>query len=521
MSAAATDVVVIGGGLNGLVAGAWLAKKKLTTIVLEGRSAPGGAAVTTEFVSGFRGPSLSHSLGPLHRDVVRALDLDRAGLAFITPDPSLTTLGRHGETMIFHRDQVLTAASIHAHSTHDAVRWREFLNSTQRIAGVVAALQRHAPPPIDHPSAGDVWRLLGAGRKARALDRRDLERLVRWLPMAVADLAAEWFETDLLRAAIAARAVFGNLAGPLSAGTGAMLLQRLGEDPMPVGSGTTVRGGPGALTQKLVAVAEQAGARVTVDARATRVTVEHGRVTGVVLANGSHVPARAVISAVDPRQTFLTLADPEDLPPSFLQRMRQFRVRGVTAKVNLALSELPTFTALHGDAVPLRGRFLVAPDVEYLERAFDAAKYGDVAAEPWLELAIPTVADPSLAPEGRHVLSVYVHDAPRHLHATEWARQRNSIFRSVMRVLEPHVPDLESIVIDGDVITPEDLERQWGLSGGHIFHGETTLDQSWLAGYRTPIDGLYLASAGSHPGGGLTGLPGLLAARTAAGDLRR
>jgi phytoene dehydrogenase-like protein len=207
--------------------------------------------------------------------------------------------------------------------------------------------------------------------------------------------------------------------------------------------------------------------------------------------------------------------------------MRNYRVRGVTAKVNLALSAAPVFTALHGDAVPLGGRFLIAPGLDYLERAFDAAKYGEVSPEPWLELSIPTVLDPALAPKGRHVLSIYVHFAPLHLRDLTWTGQRDALYRTVMRVLEPHAPGIGALVIDGQVLTPEDLQRLWGLSGGHIFHGEPTLDQSWIARpllgwaqYRAPVAGMYLASAGTHPGGGLTGMSGLLAARTAARDLR-
>jgi phytoene dehydrogenase-like protein len=522
-----SDVVVIGAGVNGLVAGAWLAKRGVSTIILDRRPVAGGAAITTEFVAGFRVPSLSHALGPLHRDVVRGLRLDRVGLEFITPDPSLTTIGREGQTIVLHRDPVLSAASIHPISTHDAVRWREFLRSTARITTVVADLCRQPPPTLDAITPRELWQLMKLGRHARALGRRDLARLARWLPMSVADLVGEWFESDLLRAAICARAVFGNFVGPRSAGTGAMLLQRLAEDPMPVGSGVTVRGGPGALSQALVRVAEKAGAQVRTNARVVRVTARDGRVTGVVLESGEELAARAVVAAVDPRQTLLGLVDPEDLSPTVVERIRHYRVRGVTAKVNLALSALPTFAALHGDEVPLRGRFLIAPDVEYLERAFDAAKYGELSPEPWLELSLPTIADPALAPDGRHVLSAYVHFAPRHLRGTEWATQRDSVYRAVMRALAPHAPGFESLVIDGEVLTPEDLEQQWGLSGGHIFHGEPTLDQFWVARpilgcaqYRTPIRDLYLASAGTHPGGGLTGLPGLLAAKAAAHDLR-
>ena len=514
-----TDVVVIGAGVNGLVAGAHLARQKKSTVIVDRRPVAGGAAITSEFAPGFRAPALSHALGPIHRDVVRALRLDRAKLEFITPDPSLTALGRDGRTIVFHRDPVLTAGAIHRLSTNDAARWREFLQTTHRIAGVIGALNRQSPPPIDGITTKDAWRMVKVGRRARALGAKDLARLVRWMPMSVADFVSEWFDTDVLRAALASRAIFGNFAGPWSAGTGAMLLQRFAEDPMPMGSGVTVRGGPGALADALVAIATKAGATLRTGARVARILVRDGRAVGVALDNGDEISAKAVVAAIDPRQTLLQLVDAGDLSPTVVERTRNYRARGVTAKVNLALSAAPSFTSLHGDAVPLRGRFLVVPDVDYLERAFDAAKYGHLSPEPWLELAVPTMADPSLAPEGKHVLSIYVQFAPRHLREGTWNDQRDAIFRAAIRVLAPLAPDLESLVIDGEILTPEDLETHWGMSGGHIFHGEPTLDQSWVARpllgwsqYRTPIPGLFFASAGAHPGGGLTGLPGLLAA---------
>ena len=346
--------------------------------------------------------------------------------------------------------------------------------------------------------------------------------------MPVADLLGEWFDSDLVKAALGARAVFGHFAGPRSAGTGAMLLQRLAEDASPVGSGVTARGGPGALSAALSDAAARAGAAIRTNARAARIAVRDGRAAGVVLDTGEELTASVVVSAVDPRRTFLDLVEADDLAPSFVERIRHFRARGVTAKINVALSALPEFSAVHGDAVPMRGRFLVAPGLDYIERAFDAAKYGVYSPAPCLELTIPSVADPTLAPPGAHVMSIYAQFAPRHLREGPWPEQRDALFGSVMRTLTLHAPALESLVVAREVLTPEDLEREWGLTGGHIFHGETTLDQSWMARpllgwsrYRTPIPGLYLAGAGAHPGGGLTGAPGLLAAQAVTIDLKR
>jgi phytoene dehydrogenase-like protein len=430
--------------------------------------------------------------------------------------------------IVFHRDAVLTAGSIHQVAPADSARWQDFVHDAHRLAAIITEINRRPPPSLDGPAAHEWWHLLGHGRRLRALGARDLARLARWVPMPIADLVGECFDHELLRAAVASRALFGNFAGPRSAGTGAMFLQRLAEDPVPVGGGATVRGGPGALTQALAELARRAGATLTTGARVTRLLVRQGRVTGVALESGAEIAAQAVVSAVDPRQTFLNLTDPADLPPSFLERVRHYRARGVTAKINLALSDLPVFRALGGDAVPLRGRLLIAPGLDYLERAFDAAKYGEVSEHPWLELSVPSVTDPTLAPAGQHVLSVVAHFAPFDLRGRSWADAREPLYQSVMRVLVEHAPDLDRLVTARQVITPEDLERVWGLSGGHIFHGELALDQLWVARpllgwaqYRTPLPGLYLAGAGTHPGGGLTGLPGLLAAGEVERDLRR
>ncbi len=503
------------------MAAARLARHKRSVAVIDQRPEIGGAAATAEFAPGFRAPILSHALGPIDAHVVRALRLDHAGLEFLKPDPPLTSLGVEGHALAFHHDPVLTAASIHQISHGDASRWRTFVQTADRISAVLAAIDRQVLPSIDDLGPRDWWPLLGVGRRMRALGKTDLARLARWLPMAVADLSAEFFESDAVRAAICARAVFGNFVGPWSAGTGAMLLQALAADPFPVGSGVTVKGGPGAVSQALGAIAEKAGAHVTTGKRVVRIVIREGRASGVVLEDGQSLEARAVIVAGDPKRALLELVDPVELPVRFRQRMARVRARGVTAKINLALSGRPVFPAIGDDPMALRGRLLIAPDVDYIERAFDAAKYGEISREPWLELAVPTVLDPGLAPEGGHVLSIYAHYAPRQLRGADWASARETLYRSVLHVLEAHTRGLEPLIVGRQIITPEDLERDWGASGGHIFHGEPTLDQAFIARpqlgwarHATPVANLFLASAGVHPGGGLTGLPGWLAAQT-------
>jgi phytoene dehydrogenase-like protein len=524
-----TDVIVIGGGLNGLVTAALVAKAKRSVILIDQCPDVGGAAITADFEPGFRVPRLAHSVGPVSREVVKALRLDRVkGLEFITPNPSLTTINGAGHAVVFHPDQVLTAASINQISASDAGRWREFLQCAHRVASVLSKLNHHAPPDMDDLQRGDRWFLVSVARSVKRLSKRDLARLLRWTPMAIGDLVSEWFESEVVRAAIAAHAIAGNPAGPRSAGTGAMWLQRLSMDQMPVGSGVTLKGGPGALTAAVAKIATDAGASVRSNARAVRIVARNGQATGVVLENGDELSARAIVSAISPKAALCGLVPAADLPPSFLQRIRNIRSRGVTAKINLALSALPAFTAIADDAAALGGRLLVAPDLDYLERAFDATKYGRISSEPSLELAVPSVRDNSLAPAGAHVMSITAHFAPRDLRGTTWAQARETLWNSVLRVLEAQAPGLSNLIVGRELLTPEDIEQRWGLPGGHIFHGEMTIDQSWAARpllgwarYRTPIAGLFLASAGAHPGGGLTGLPGHLASQAVLEDLKR
>ena len=513
-------IVVIGGGLNGLVAAAALAKRQRKVVLLEQHETVGGAAITAEIAHGFRAPVWSHALGPVHPDVIRALRLDRAPIEWITSNPPLTVLGPERRMVVFHRDPVLTAGSINQVSGADAGRWQPFVQTMQRVAAVAGAMQRATPPSLDETGRRDWWALLRAGRHARRLGTRDTMRLARWVPMPIGDFLDEWFETPLVQTAVATRALFGNLAGPRSPGTTAMYLQRLGEDGSPVGGGVTARGGPGAVTQAIATIVSRAGAEVRTSARATKIVVRDGRVAAVVLEGGEEIPATTVVSAIDPKRTLIDLIDPGDLGAAVRERAQHIRARGVTAKINLALGGPPLFPALDVDPLPLRGRLLIADDLAYLERAFDAAKYGEISGAPWLELTVPTMSDPSLAVEGQHVMSIYAHFAPRHLRGVAWADRRDALYRAVLSVLEPHAPQLESLILGRQILTPEDLETQLGASGGHIFHGDSALDQTWIARpllgwaqYRAPVAGLFFASAGAHPGGGLTGLPGLLAAK--------
>jgi phytoene dehydrogenase-like protein len=376
------------------------------------------------------------------------------------------------------------------------------------------------PPSIDAPTAGEVWELLKTGRRFRALGQKDEFRLLRWGPMAVADLVAEWFENDLLQGAIAARGIYGTAQGPWSAGSGAVLLLNTAIDPAPGGSSVMIKGGPGALTSAMADAATEAGATIRTRARVARITVRDGRAAGVVLDDGTELAADTVVSGADPRRTLLGLVDPVDLDPGFMTKLRNYRAPGTSAKINLALGALPSFRGIVNPA-DMRGRIHIGPSVDYLERAFDASKYGGISDDPYLDIAVPSLHDPSLAPAGKHVMSVYMQYAPYKL-ATgqDWTRMRGPLAETVMRTLERFAPGIGSLVEHQQVITPLELEETYGYTGGHILHGEPSLDQLFTmrpvlgwAQYRTPIDGLYLCGAGTHPGGGITGLSGQNAAR--------
>jgi phytoene dehydrogenase-like protein len=514
-------VIIIGGGHNALVAAFYLAKGGRNPLVLERRPVVGGCAITEEIRPGFRAATLAHAFGPLRRTIVHDMHLERRGVQFVEPDPRLVALAPDGRALIFSRDTARTSDAIRALSTKDAEKYPEFCGVLGRLGAFLERLLHVTPPSIDAPSASDLWGLLRTGRGFRALGKKDAFTLLRWAPMPVADLVGEWFETGLLQASIAARGILGTAMGPWSAGTGAVLLLGAASDPLPGGSSISAIGGPGAVTRAMADAAREAGAQIRTDADVVRILANNGAATGVVLADGTEVRARTIVSAVDPRRTFLDLIDPMELEPAFIGRLRNYRIAGTMAKMNFALSALPAFRGLGGDAAAkLRGRVHIGPEIEYLERAFDASKYGAMSERPYLDIAFPSIVDPSLAPSGRHVMSVYVQYAPFHLRDARWDTRQLALADTVMRTLEEYAPGIGALVEARQVITPADLDASYGLSGGHPFHGELSIDQLFAmrptlgwGQYKTPLRNLFLCGSGTHPGNGLTGGSGQNAAR--------
>src|SRR5450755_4214688 len=492
----ARDVVIIGGGHNGLVTAFYLAKAGYKPLVLERRALPGGAAITEEFYPGFRCSILAHAAGPLRPDIVRDMQLAKHGLRLITPEVGVVALSPDGRALTLYNDVKKSAQEIGKFSQKDAAKYPELQVSLAKVGKVIGEALKLAPPNIDHPNRGDLWGLLQTGRSIRNLGKKDMYRLLRWGPMAVADLVAEYFETELLRATIAARGIFGTFLGPWSAGTSLVLLIRAADDEQAAGTSWFATGGMGAVTQAMAAARSEAGAEIRSGAEVIEVRVKDGVASGVVLSNGEEITAKAVISNADPKRTLLKLVDPAQLSPDFVMKLQHYRMPGTVAKVNLALSGLPRFTALedenHDHA--LNSRIHIGPEIDYLERAFDESKYGNFSKQPYLEVAIPSLTDPSLAPEGKHVMSIYMQYAPFKLKGSDWEKQRVPLGDTVVKTLAQYAPNLPELILTHQIITPQDLEETYGLTGGHIFHGELSLDQFFTmrplldwARYRTPI----------------------------------
>ena len=520
------DIIIVGAGHNGLVAACYLAKAGLKTLVLERREIVGGASVTEEIHPGFRCSTLAHVAGPLSPQVVSDLNLQRLGFETINPDVRVVALSPDNRSICIYNDVSRTHEEIKPFSSRDAEAYSEFVKSFSRIGRVLAPLATMTPPSIDHPAPNDMWQLGKVGLAFRNLGKKDEYRLLRWGPMAVADLAAEWFDTELLRATVAARGIHGAFAGPWSAGTSLGLLWQAALDEHPIPPASFVKGGMGALTKVLSDAAAAAGVVIKSASEVAAIHAGHGTSAKAILNNGDELEARAVVSNADPHATFLRLIDPIDLEPNFLSKVRNYRTVGTSGKINLALSGLPNFSGVASES-KLAGRIHIGPEIDYLERAFDAAKYGDFSPAPYLDITIPSLSDPSLAPEGKHVMSIHAQFAPYKLKAGDWNARREEFGDAVIGQLEQYARGITNLIIARQVLTPLDLEQIYGLTGGHIHHGEQSLDQFFTfrpllgwAQYRTPLPRLYLCGAGTHPGGGITGLNGANAAREVLKDLK-
>jgi phytoene dehydrogenase-like protein len=522
------DAVVVGAGHNGLVTAAYLGKAGLRTLVLERRTRAGGPLATEVIAPGVRAPVGADGVGGLRAGVVRDLRLGLHGFRAIEPDAAVFAPSADGPAITLWRDPARTATELRTRLPRDAEAFVAFDRKVRSLAGFLGRLQATEPPDLASPSPSDAVKGLPLLNALRHLGRRQIREATRVLPMSVADLVSEAVDDDALRGVLGARGIRYAAMGPRSAGTALNLLWDSASGGGAAGRTVFARGGPDALAEALVAAARSHGATLRCGADVSAIRTRRGSVEGVALASGEEVDARIVASSADPRQTLLRLLDPAEVGPTLGWRAENIRVPGVVAKVTLVLDALPAFVG--ADDERLRGRIVIAPSLDDLERAFDDSKYGRISENPYLEATIPTLSDPALAPAGTHVLSALFQYAPRRLRDVDWDESaRDRVADTAVRTLEAHAPGIAERIVARHVVTPADLEREYGLSGGHPMHGEHALDQffAWRpllghARYRLAgIRGLYLCGAGAHPGGGITGGPGRNAARAILADARR
>jgi phytoene dehydrogenase-like protein len=516
------DAIIIGAGHNGLVAAAYIAKTGKKVLVLERRPIVGGIAATEEVFSGFKYSTCAHLASAFSSEISADLDLKKHGLEILPVDPLLFAPSLDGRSLVIPSDPVRAAEEIGRFSKNDAAKFAPFCSLLKRLSGFLLTL--YALPLPDQTSDGNFnpLKLIKAAWKFHRLGEKGMYEVLRVLPMSVADLLNEWFETDLFKASLAGGGLLGSFVGPRQQGTAFNLLHhQLGRSNGALRTAGFVRGGIGALPHALAGAAQQFGAKIRTSAGVAKIVTKNGAATGVVLENGDELSATSIISSADVKRTFLKLVESTYLDPHFLLQVRNIRSRGTVAKINLALGALPQFTssADHKEAALLGGIIHIGPTLDSLERASDDAKYGRFSPKPFLEITIPSIADPSLAPAGKHVMSVWMQYAPYQLKGTDWNEQREALGESVVNLIEEHAPGFKNSILHRQVLTPLDLEQIYGLTGGHLYHAEMALDQIFLmrplpgwSRYHTPIDNLYLCGSGTHPGGGLTGLPGYYAA---------
>jgi phytoene dehydrogenase-like protein len=514
------DVIVIGGGHNGLVNAAYLAKAGKKVLALERRHVLGGAAVTEEIIPGFLFSECSYVVSLLRPEIIRELDLPRHGLEILPLDGTFTPM-LNGDYLWRMNDHARTQREIRRHSRLDAEAYDEFSKMMTPMCRFVKPMLSMIPPDPTTLNPRDLKQLHFMLQRFRSLSSDERYTLIQLMTMSAADFLDQWFETDALKATMSASGIIGTFLGVRSPGTAYVLLHHyMGEIDGAFRSWGFSRGGTGAISNAIGAAAREAGVEIRMQAPVDRILVKNGRTTGVVLKSGEEISATVVSSSVDPHLTFEKFMQPSDLPADFLEGVRRYKYRGSSGKVNIALDGLLDFKSMPGPGAHLRGAMSISPGVEYMERAYDDAKYGNFSRRPYIDMVIPSLTDPSVAPPGKHVLSCFVQYAPYKLAHGTWDDQREAFGDTVVDTIAEHAPNIKKLIVGRQVLTPLDLEREFGLTQGNIFQGELSLEQLFFlrpvpgwAYYRTPIDGLYMCGSATHPGGGIMGAPGRIASQ--------
>ena len=514
------DVVVIGGGHKGLVNAAYLARAGKRVVVLERRKVLGGAAVTEEIIPGFLFSECSYVVSLLRPEIIRELDLPRHGLEILPLDGTFSPMP-DGDYLWRVNDHAKTQREIRRHSRLDAEAYDEFSKMMTPMCRFVKPILSMVPPDPTTLKPKDLKQLHFLLQRFRGLSSEERYTLVQLMTMSSADFLDQWFETDVLKATMSASGIIGTFLGIRSPGTAYVLLHHyMGEIDGAFRSWGFSRGGTGGISLAIASAAREAGVEIRTEAPVERILVKNGRASGVALKSGEEIQCHVVSSSVDPHLTFEVFLEAKELPGDFVESVRRYKFRGSSGKVNLALSALPNFKCLPGEGAHLRGAISISPGMEYMERAYDEAKYGHYSKRPYIDMVIPSLTDPSVAPPGKHVLSCFVQYAPYKLAQGTWDDQREAFGNNVIDTVSEHAPNIKSIIIGKQVLTPLDLEREFGLTQGNIFQGELSLEQLFFlrpvpgwAYYRTPIDNLYMCGSATHPGGGIMGANGRIASQ--------
>src|SRR5213592_4999577 len=521
------DVVVIGGGHNGLVNAAYLARGGKKVLVCERRHVLGGAAVTEEVFPGFKFSVASYVVSLLRPEIIRELDLSRHRLEILPPDGTLSLMP-NGEYLCRVNDHAKARREIPRHSKLDAVAYDEYGKAMLEMAHFVKPIMNMTPPDPMSLNPKGLKDLVFLGRRFQKLPEEDKYNQVQLMTMSAVDFLDQWFEADVLKATMSASGIIGTFLGVRSPGTAYVLLHHyMGEIDGAFRSWGLSRGGTGAISNAIADAAREAGAEIRTEAPIARIILKNGQAKGVALANGDEFYADVIASSVDPRLTFMKMVGEEHLPEDFVDDIKRYKFRGSSGKVNLALDALPNFKSMPGAGPHLRGAVSISPSVDYMERAYDDAKYGRYSRRPYIDIVIPTLTDPSIAPPGKHVMSCFVQYAPYNLKEGTWDEKREEFGDAVIDTIAEHAPNIKDIILHRQVVTPLDLEREFGLSEGNIFQGELTLEQLFFlrpapgwAQYRSPIKNLFMCGSATHPGGGIMGASGRNAAMEILKDWR-
>ncbi len=513
------DAIVIGGGHNGLVNGAYLAKSGLRTLILERRHLVGGAAITEELRPGFWFTTFSYALSLVRPQIIQDLELTKHGFMPLLMSSTFAPM-ENGDYLWLTKDHGQNLREIARHSRRDADAYEQYSHDMDKVCQALKPLLDQVPPDLFSDDPEELLALAELGRRFRHMDKRTLHNTVRLLTGSAADFLDDYFESEIVKGYLASSSIIGTKVGPRSQGSGLVLLYHsLGEHDGEFGTWSFHKQGNGGFTQVLARAAQSFGAEIRLESPVDSVITRNGRATGVALADGTEFFAGTVVSALDPRHTLLELVNPRELPDDLVENIQRLRFQGTSSKVNFALDGLPEYPALPGREDIFRGFTNVGPSIDYLEHAFDEAKYGWYSSRPYIDGAIQSTIDPDMAPPGKHVMSCFIHYTPYRLRESDWDAEKENLGDTVQRTLESFFPGFGDLVLQREVVTPLHIERTVGLSEGNIFAGEFLAPQMFFfrpapgwSQYRTPIHGYYQCGSGTHPGGCVMGAPGKLAA---------